>query len=281
MSTDNGSNWLPINNGLPFGFGYTCILVKDSNLYAGQTTKGVYKSTNNGSSWFAINNGIPSDVSCLEVCGSNIFAGIGPSVYRSSNNGINWISVSNGLPGQNFILSFGVIGSNVFTGFYQSGIYLTTNYGSSWFAVNDGLPSLSSVYCITVLGNYIFCGIGGGGVWKRSLSELIGIHSITSHITDKFILSQNYPNPFNPATKIRFDIPSFVKSQTSNVKLMIYDILGREVITLVNQQLQPGTYEVTWDASNYPSCVYFYRLFAGDPSTSLRVTESKKMILIK
>jgi hypothetical protein len=67
------------------------------------------------------------------------------------------------------------------------------------------------------------------------------------------------------------------------VRLIIYDILGREVTTLVNEQLRPGTYEVIWDASKYASGVYFYKLTAGDPSASSGqvFTESKKMVLIK
>ena len=99
-----------------------------------------------------------------------------------------------------------------------------------------------------------------------------------------FSLSQNYPNPFNPVTKIKFGIPTplnppFAKGGTAKpggfVKLIIYDVLGREVATLVNEQLTPGTYEAEWDGTDYPSGVYFYKLTAGD------YTESRKMILIK
>jgi hypothetical protein len=78
-----------------------------------------------------------------------------------------------------------------------------------------------------------------------------------------FSLSQNYPNPFNPTTKIKFDTPPqpSPKGREQWVRLLIYDILGREITTLVNQQLKPGTYEVEWDGSNFPSGVYFYKLF--------------------
>jgi hypothetical protein len=90
-----------------------------------------------------------------------------------------------------------------------------------------------------------------------------------------FSLSQNYPNPFNPVTKIKFDIPSDVKSKTLNVKLIIYNILGKEEATLVNEQLKPGTYEVTFDGSNLTSGVYFYRLQSGE------FTDVKKLVLLK
>ncbi|KUG26183.1 hypothetical protein ASZ90_003979 [hydrocarbon metagenome] len=93
----------------------------------------------------------------------------------------------------------------------------------------------------------------------------------------EFSLHQNYPNPFNPSTKIKFTIPNvgdenFRPLQT---KLIVFDLLGREVKTLVNRQMQPGTYEVIFDASNLPSGVYFYRLTNGNFS------QTKKMLLMR
>jgi hypothetical protein len=96
-------------------------------------------------------------------------------------------------------------------------------------------------------------------------------------------LLQNYPNPFNPATKIEFKI-----SVAGPVHLKIYDILGREVSTLINEEMQPGSYAVDFDASNLASGIYFYTLTAGDPSLSSHrgqagqsFTSTKKMILLK
>ncbi len=85
----------------------------------------------------------------------------------------------------------------------------------------------------------------------------------------------NYPNPFNPVTKIKFAIPDVGQRHAFDVRLIIYDILGKEIGALVNEQLNPGTYEVNWNAEGYPSGVYIYRLTAGD------YTLSKKMILVK
>ena len=111
-----------------------------------------------------------------------------------------------------------------------------------------------------------------GGISKYT--GQIGIQQISSEIPDKFSLSQNYPNPFNPSTNINFSIPA-VETTRWVVSLLVYDITGREVATLVNQSLTPGTYSVNWDASNYPSGIYFYRLTSGDFS------QTNKMILIK
>ncbi len=118
----------------------------------------------------------------------------------------------------------------------------------------------------------------GPGPWSvvfHFTTLISSVNIISTEIPNSFALYQNYPNPFNPITKIRFDIPSNVKRETSNVKLMIYDVLGREIAVLVNERLKPGTYEVEWDASNYPSGVYLYKLSTDN------FKESKKMVLLK
>ena len=98
----------------------------------------------------------------------------------------------------------------------------------------------------------------------------MGITGTYSEITDKFSLSQNYPNPFNPTTSFGFRIAEF-----GFVSLEIFDILGRNVETLVGGELNPGTYKADWDASDHPAGVYFYRL------STAGFTETKKMMLVK
>ncbi|MBK8946279.1 MAG: right-handed parallel beta-helix repeat-containing protein [Ignavibacteriae bacterium] len=95
------------------------------------------------------------------------------------------------------------------------------------------------------------------------------------NLPTEYSLSQNYPNPFNPSTKIKYSIPSQVKSEKSNVELVIFDILGKEVKTLINQYHNPGNYEVTFEAQNLPSGIYFYQLKTDNFS------ETKKLILLK
>jgi hypothetical protein len=107
----------------------------------------------------------------------------------------------------------------------------------------------------------------------------IGIKPISNEIQVEYSLHQNYPNPFNPFTKIKFDIPVGTRRGVF-VHVKVYNLLGREVATLVNEQLKPGTYEVEWpaptgDGSNFASGVYFYKLISGD------FVETKKMVLIK
>lgn len=105
--------------------------------------------------------------------------------------------------------------------------------------------------------------------------EPVGIQPISSIVPEKFLLYQNYPNPFNPITKIKFDIPKYTNRDRSNIRLIVFDVLGREVITLLNEKLNEGSYQVTFDGSNSTSGVYYYSLEIGN------YRETKKFILLK
>ncbi len=89
-------------------------------------------------------------------------------------------------------------------------------------------------------------------------------------VPEQFLLDQNYPNPFNPATRIRYALPT-----SEPVRLAIYDMLGREVVVLVDRQQTPGIYEVTFDADGLPSGLYVYRIEAGSSH------QSRTMLLLK
>ena len=108
----------------------------------------------------------------------------------------------------------------------------------------------------------------------KNFWETVGIQQISSEIPQSFRLHQNYPNPFNPSTKIRFEIPKQVRKDNI-VQLIIYDIAGKEITRLVNQELTPGVYEYEFDGAGLASGMYFYKLEAGD------FVETKKMVLLK
>jgi hypothetical protein len=149
------------------------------------------------------------------------------------------------------------------------GVFLFSNEGDSLGLRNEGLTILN-VQTLTLDNNgYVYVGTGNG-VWRRPLSEIVtSVEEETNQPTD-FILSQNYPNPFNPNTTFRYSIP-----QTSNVVIKVFDVLGNEIETLVNEEKPVGTYEITWNATNLSSGIYFYQLRAGS------FVETKKMILMK
>jgi hypothetical protein len=103
----------------------------------------------------------------------------------------------------------------------------------------------------------------------------IGVKQTSTEVPGEFALSQNYPNPFNPATTIKFSIP-----QSGFVSLKVYDILGREVSQIVKDNLQVGSYEVNFDASNLTSGTYFYKINVNTDG-SVNWTQTKKMVLVK
>ncbi len=104
----------------------------------------------------------------------------------------------------------------------------------------------------------------------RLVGPLTGITPISSNVPDKFNLKQNYPNPFNPETKIQFAVPV-----SGNVKITVFDITGKNIATLVNQNVNAGSYEINFNASHLSSGAYFYRLETSS------FTETKKMLLVK
>jgi photosystem II stability/assembly factor-like uncharacterized protein len=213
---------------------------------------------------------------------------VGESGYiaYSSDNGENW-SIQNNPDLLNRSLN-DVFFSQIYNwgvgwAVGDEGLILkTTNFGNTWQIEDDGLTDNN-------LHRIDFChwadGWGGSfgpgiivGEKKTALIYPIVVSVEDQSITPKhFNLSQNYPNPFNPATNIGFTISDF-----RFVSLKVYDVLGNEIATLVNEEKPAGEYEVTFDGTNLPSGIYFYQLKAG-PSTSSGqfYIETKKMVLMK
>jgi hypothetical protein len=167
-------------------------------------------------------------------------------------------------------------------------IIRTTDGGQTWTEqkFSTGKSSdyiLNSVYFINSLTGWA---VGDGGViMKTTDGGTTYVEPNIESLPESYALYQNYPNPFNPTTKIKFEIPALsfplaqqiseASSVGNPVILKVFDIAGREVATLVNEKLQPGFYEVTFDGSNLPSGVYFYRLTAGS------FKDTKKLVLQK
>ena len=171
--------------------------------------------------------------------------------------------------------SSGINNSDVFA---MGGGYLEEcGYPASGTAVGSGGVS-GTGGTLGSSGGYVVSNpgiIGSGGTFGPMSGCLTGMTNPETEVPISYMLYQNYPNPFNPVTKIKFSIPPYEEGKGDDVRLVIYDMLGREVATLVNEQLKPGSYEIDWDASIYSSGIYFYKLSAEDFS------EVKKMILLK
>ena len=300
LSTNDGSNWTQAygNNQM-----IMAIAASGSNVYAGVGANGVFKSTNGGTSWsqtslntdfvqaialnppyvfaatestglfMSTNDGLnwtqtngPNVTISIAVNGNNIIAGSSNGIYTSTNNGQNWIQTTSSYLN---ITSLTASGSNIFAGTVDSGFYVSKNNGLDWIRKSEGMGR-QTINALTISSGYVFAGMQTSAVWKRLISDIIGIKNINNKVPSSFSLYQNYPNPFNPTTNIRFEIP-----KNGFVKLVVFDMLGREVETLVNEKQSAGTYEATFNASRYPSGVYFYRLKTEGFS------DTKKMMLIK
>ena len=222
--------------------------------------------------------------------------------YKSTNGGISWSNVNFDIRRDNVVIPFVPDISAVrnrdgrfnisFTvsglGSYDTVKYIYTSSGSTGFftrTVNHlsgdnrpkpGVRLVNNDSCFSIWtqkGNNSGSNIWASGGCNGPIS--IGIKNISGEIPNSFKLEQNYPNPFNPITKIRFNIPPLEGARGRIVKLVIFDILGRKVEILINEQLKPGIYEVDFDADGLSSGVYFYALITNDFS------EIKRMMLIK
>jgi len=151
-------------------------------------------------------------------------------------------------------------------------IFRTTNLGTTW--VKEYVPlqgALGQVQHIQFISPTLgYAGLGGtlGGLMRYGNPS--GIINEGGNVPESFSLSQNYPNPFNPSTTIKFAIP-----KSGNVTLAVYNSLGREVETLVNEFMNAGTYEVSYDASKLTSGIYFYKIVTNG------FAETKRMMLVK
>ncbi len=267
LSTNDGASWRSTQVNTP--------LVSDlannrESVYA-IIGGALWTSADTGATWqriFIPPNASPPYISAIAFIDSAMFVGTSSGVLRSTDGGEQWEYIDSGLPAS--VSGLAVHGTNVFAG-TTIGVYVLNNDDTSWTAVNTGLPSTSrSVSSIVADNSDIYVALGQT-VWRRPISEMITVvKPPPSNTPATFSLFQNYPNPFNPTTVISYQLPV-----NSFVTLKVYDVLGREVESLVNERQNAGSYSVTFRGSNLPSGVYFYRLQTGSFS------QTKKLLLLK
>jgi len=272
-SSNEGTNWIQILNASPV----SNLFYTGRNLIAVLHTMpltyfpfGMFYSTNSGASWTEANT---STAYCFMKKETLVYAGIGEGFYlehgirMSTNHGLSWdwITVLN----NKSVNGLGYYNNFVYASTTDQGVYATNNNFISWWRVNEGLiDTITS--CMLIKDGYIFVGTGGHGIWKRPLSEIADIVNNSNIKPETFFLEQNYPNPFNPSTTIRYELP-----RAGVVKLVVYDIMGREVEILVNERQAAGSYEATFDGSGFASGVYFYTIQTD------KFSKTKRMVLIK
>lgn len=254
----------------------------------------------NGSSWLALGsgvtliNGTSQGVGALANYNNELVAGgrfnnAGgvPVNFIAKWNGSSWSDLGGGFPGSQVGIFALHVSNNVL---YAGGLFSTAGTvsansvakwdGTGWSALGTGVTmnnAAALVLSVMSYDNYLYAGgefISPDYSWiTMSPCELAGPTGVineSSLLPEDFYLYQNYPNPFNPATKIKFNLP-----ENSFTKLVIYNALGKEVETLVNEHLNTGLHEAVWSAEKYSSGIYFYKLSFGDFS------QTRKMILIK
>ena len=279
LSKNEGTTWAAVNNGLTNSVIRSLAVISggsDSSgmkLLAGTQGGGIFLSTNNGGTWKAVNSGYTRTYALsFGVDHTNIFVGSDSGgVFLSTNGGISWSEVNAGLlnhPVWSIIVVPGDTVSNLFAG-TDDGVFFSANYGTNWTKLDSSLAN-TNVWSLFANKTNLLAGTDEG-VLSRSISYIItSLNNPSINLPERFSLSQNYPNPFNPTTTISFVLPT-----RSFVSLKVFDMLGREVSTIVSGELQAGSYTQRWNAANMASGVYFYRLQAGTYS------ETKKLLLLK
>jgi photosystem II stability/assembly factor-like uncharacterized protein len=310
LSKNNGTTWIQygMNNN-----SVNSLAASGNNIFAGTQGNGIYHSTDNGVNWAQSNNGLTGYViNALVFSGSNVFAGTNGDVFLSSDNGANWVPCN--LPSDH-VNALCVNGTDIYAATYSHGIWrrplsdlvtpvelssfkadnhnglVTLNWSTATETNNRGfeiqrksstidfttIAFVKGVGTTTKLINYSWSEKQQPGIYSYRLKQLDYNgkfeYSKSVDVTvnpNTFTLNQNYPNPFNPTTTIEYSIPS-----PGHVSLKLYDLLGNEVASLVNENKPAGNYSVQFNGSKLTSGLYFYKLESGS------YVDVKKFVLMK
>jgi hypothetical protein len=288
-SVNSGSSWTgPYGS---FGGGKVLSIAASSTgtdtVYAGilpvgSSIAGVYRSLNAGLAWTNISGGVvpnryPTRMHVNQFNSKEVyvtFGGFGTAhVLKSTNAGNNWIDITSNLPDvpTHSVAVDPLYPQNIYVG-NDLGVYVSVNGGTSWSEFRVGMP-YAIVFDLTIVNSSrkLRATTHGNGIFERKLYQNpLGITGNGNETPKEYKLEQNYPNPFNPSTKINYSVP-----KAGLVILKIYDMLGKEVSTLVNESKNAGSYTIVFNGSNLSSGIYFYRLSSG------KFTDTKKLILVK
>ncbi|MCX7877359.1 MAG: T9SS type A sorting domain-containing protein [Ignavibacteria bacterium] len=264
-TTNKGLNWTSVvlaSSSSNFDYSLKVNPLNRNVIYFG-TASAFYRSNDGGNTVLNISNTPsrdiaihPNDTSLL-ICNNS-------GIYKSTNGGYNFTQTLN--VNTSKLLIHPELPNVVYAG-TVNGIYRSANFGSNWvlyFASFSGSQSvtglakykndLDTIYASN--DKYVY------KIWASS----IGVIKTSGEIPVSFRLYQNYPNPFNPETRIKFQIP-----EQGYVRISVFDLLGREVASLVNEKLTPGTYEINWNAEEVPGGVYFCRMMTENFSQTIKL----------
>jgi photosystem II stability/assembly factor-like uncharacterized protein len=268
-TTDGGTTWADRSYG--HDYAHWDVQLLEANTAFVVNNFSIIKTTNAGVTWIQREYPVGyGGVSFLDFNKGIVCGGCWPGrVKITTNGGDNWTAIFNpAFTGCLLDIQY-IDNDNMVTVGDTGKVYRSTNGGATWFPQPTGTTNhLNAVWFINPNTGWA---VGNNGViLKTTTGGFTAVRPISNEIPSEFELYQNYPNPFNSKTIINFQLSMF-----NYIQLVVYDVLGRQVETLVNEELQPGTYEVDFDGTNYPSGVYYYRLIAGD------YTETRKFVLTK
>ncbi len=286
-SKDEGNSWENLTTGSYQSIS-KLINSPDSTIYAitgtygrsgmGGNTDYIIRSIDDGNSWqkvfFISNSIITINFEFIKSIGCNsdgtVFVSSDRALYRSTDKGSTWVKIDSSAQHVNLINFVydrrGTIYAN-----NDYGIFKSNDNGSSWIKIDSTkIPTTMAID----QDDYLYIGTSVQGIF-RSFATITAAKESYNELYKGYYLSQNYPNPFNPTTTIKYSIPSTGTRNAVSVQLKVFDILGREVTTLINEEKTPGNYEVKFDGTDIASGIYFYRLQAGSFS------ETKKFVLMK
>lgn len=277
-STNGGANWTLLSGYLNNAMTEITINPVNNNIIYVSGDGKITKSTNYGDSWVSSYNGLPSNLGCYTVSINPfnpqiLLTSNDNGIYRSSDGGDNWTQVYN-TPCRR--ITFHPNNQNIAAAvsFSPYKVLLSTDAGINWADSTGTLIGTTLVdLAFSKYDNNLYVASTTSGIFKR-LFVITGISKVNEIIPDEFMLEQNYPNPFNAVTSIKFKVTS-VGQSSQTVTINVFDLLGKEVATLVNEKLEAGEYKIIFNAGNLPSGIYFYKL------TSDNISLTKKLILIK
>jgi photosystem II stability/assembly factor-like uncharacterized protein len=291
-SSDGGRSWKQMNTGIPLYYGgpapIFCLAIDPFDNHTvwatTQTTPtqatnggGVLKTTDAGEHWTFMpiaSAGLTVQGMIIKPDNSNLMLASGDiTILKTTDGGTTWQMKLNSIAVTAFV-SDPRNANVVYASTEGSGVIRSTDFGEIWEDYSTGIvyPVLYSLAISRDASPLLVAGSYGSGLYWVNPSNIVSgvAGKSTSSIPKELRLEQNYPNPFNPSTTIKYELP-----KSSHVTLTVYDLLGREVTTLVNEVKEPGTYTVQFDGSNLASGVYFSRLTAGS------YVQTRKLLLLR
>jgi hypothetical protein len=281
-TTNNAANWTAISSGTSGTIREMAICKsRPASMYASIGSV-LYYSSDCGYNFTQVSNGMPNrtitsvyfhpDSSKVAIV---TFSGFGAGkIFKTTNEGVNWINISGDLPDapiNDGLIYYPGYSTSIYLAATDVGVFMTNNYGANWVELANGLPNTVAMHLdYNEASGKIRLGTHGRGTWEI-IGSISGISGNNYNVPNNYTLFQNYPNPFNPNTKIEFNI-----KEKGFVTIKVYNNLGKEITTLVNNNYSAGTYDLTFYGENYSSGLYFYSLFVN----GMKI-DTKKMLLIK